>query len=481
MKVTLAGATIDRRFWKNENAATPEVIAASYARVSHSPKGLDQLREEAVREVEKARRTNERIVYRMGHSSVAEHAVFNIDIEGASRLLVEFIEGHRLASYTERSQRYVSFSDADPFIPGELSGSRTGDRLAELDRDKFRLYRKLEGDPALQGKYDKALLEQARYVLGLTCPTDIGMTANAREAEYIISRGLAHPLGEVRSFAEKLLDATATLAPSLVKYTSPVEYESDVSREIKEMVKKLVKDRRVEKVPDQPGHFVHKEKRVCGEMPSPCEDPESEIAAAIIFQASDLPFGECRCVARELTDEGLMDLLTPVFSHYPPHAPLPRSFEMMDVTFHFPLSASAFAQLKRHRMATLIPQSYLPDEWETPPIMTEDPDVTRQYWDLMSRSRDLHEEIRGEIGEEQAAYALSNGHRRRVVFKLNLRELYHFVRLRSDIHAQEEIRKISERIVCEMRKHYPVVTALLCGKDRYGETIKRIPGCEEGP
>ena len=66
MKVTLAGATIDRRFWKDDKAATPETISAAYARISHSPKRIPELREIAVNEVEKARKSNENIIYKMG-------------------------------------------------------------------------------------------------------------------------------------------------------------------------------------------------------------------------------------------------------------------------------------------------------------------------------------------------------------------------------------------------------------------------------
>ncbi len=55
----------------------------------------------------------------MGHSSIAEHAVFNIDVIGVSRLLVEEIEKFRLCSFTEKSQRYVLLKD-DFVIPAEI-------------------------------------------------------------------------------------------------------------------------------------------------------------------------------------------------------------------------------------------------------------------------------------------------------------------------------------------------------------------------
>ncbi len=82
-------------------------MAAAYARISRNPRPVNELRRIARSEVEKARASNRNIVFEMGHSSIAEHAVFNLDILGVSRLLVEEIEKFRLASYTEKSQRYV--------------------------------------------------------------------------------------------------------------------------------------------------------------------------------------------------------------------------------------------------------------------------------------------------------------------------------------------------------------------------------------
>jgi len=479
MKITLAGANLDRRLWKEGEGATPEVMAAAYARVSHSPKSLSDLREDASADVERARRSNDNIVYRMGHSSIAEHAVFNLDIEEASRLLVEFIEHHRLASFTERSQRYVSFDHKRPTVPGELKGTDLGKELAELDSRKFDLYGRLISDEDLKTHYGDGLLEEARYVLGMTCPTDVGMTANAREIETMISKGLAHPLSEVRDFSGKLLEETGELAPSLIKYIEPDKYRYEADFEIKKKVDELARGKIMEMAREEPGHIDQFRRDVCEGTPSPCDDPESEIVAALIFQNSNLSFTDSRCLARELTDEELMDFLLPVFSSYPLHSSLPRAFEMMDLTFDFSLSASAFAQLKRHRMATLITQGYQPGEWLTPSLMMDHPNLTKEYWDIMERSRDLHRLIKEEHGPNVAAYALSNGHKRRVIFKLNLRELYHFVRLRSDSHAQSEIREISDKIVDDMREHYPIVTALLCGKDSHSETKQRVLGCEK--
>jgi len=477
MKVTIAGATMDRRFWKDDKAATPETISAAYARISHSPKTIPDLRDMSVNEVEKARKSNDNIIYKMGHSSVAEHAVFNIDIEDASRLLVEFIERHRLASFTERSQRYVFFGDKTFVIPKELAGSDLGSKVKDLEEAKFQLYNDTVSNEVLKEKFGDKLLEQARYILGLTCPTDIGLTINARETEYIISQGMAHPLLEVQEFAKGLLEATGSLAPSLIKYVEGNFHVQQTKDEISKMLEGMAKFR-LNEDGKREINFNTSESAVCSELPTPSDDPESEVVAGLIFENSDMSLDEARCMARNMTDEQLLDILLPVFKNYPVHASLPRAFEMMELTFDFDISASGFAQLKRHRMATLLSQRYDPGFWETPDVFMEDKGLLMTYWELMKRSRELYYQIREEFGPEVAQYVLTNGHKRKVIFKTNMRELYHFVRLRSDHHAQDEIRRISDMMVGEMKKHFPMVTSMLCGKDGFDEGQRRILGCE---
>jgi len=103
MKIILAGYNIDYDLicsLKEKSSfrqdLTPETISAAYARISRSPKPVNELRQIASAEVDKSRKSNNNIVFEMGHSSVAEHAVFNIDVIGVSRLLVEEIEKFRL-------------------------------------------------------------------------------------------------------------------------------------------------------------------------------------------------------------------------------------------------------------------------------------------------------------------------------------------------------------------------------------------------
>jgi len=219
MDVILAGHNIDFDIIRELAAEhperrdlTPETVAAAYARISRNPRPVNELRTLARGEVEKARASNRNIVFDMGHSSIAEHAVFNLDILGVSRLLVEEIERFRLASYTEKSQRYVLFED-DFTIPAEVRKANLEEVFTEAVRMQNRFYQALyeklrpyvfDKNPDLAADSANRLLlegwakEDARYIIPLATQTQLGMTVNARNLELMIRRLAAAPLSEAQ-------------------------------------------------------------------------------------------------------------------------------------------------------------------------------------------------------------------------------------------------------------------------------------------
>ena len=202
MKVTLAGCNVDRGLLDELAAASgapgrpplsPETISAAYARISRDPRPVGELRRIARTEVAAARRSNRRIVYDMGHASIAEHAVFNLDVEGVSRLAAEALESHRLASFTEKSQRYIVL-EADHVVPAEIAGGPVEAGFRALVARQASLYADLMATLAGRGSPPESAREDARYALPLAAATQLGMTANARTLELIVRRLAASPL-----------------------------------------------------------------------------------------------------------------------------------------------------------------------------------------------------------------------------------------------------------------------------------------------
>jgi flavin-dependent thymidylate synthase len=486
MKVILAGYNLDyetiREFKEdhpNVRYLTPETISAAYARISRSPKTVDELRSDARKEVEKARQSNTNIVFEMGHSSVAEHAVFNIDIIGVSRLLVEEIEKFRLCSYTEKSQRYVLFKD-DFVVPKEIrKAGLANDFMTMAHRQNqfyLKLYEKLK--PYIFEKHNdlaedpknKTLLEgwakeDARYIIPLATETQLGMTANARNIELMLRRLAAHPLKEAREYGRKLHMAIRRIAPSLIRYTQATDYESLTRQDLRKEVSSVTGNLKDAIAQQNEGESV---RLICA---TPAAD--EKIAAALIHSSCEFPFIKCLDIAGRLNQQEKKKLVAAALRRMESYDTPLREFEYADLQFEITLSASCFAQLKRHRMATITCQNYDPDQGITIPPSIYETGMDRNFLKLIAQTEKIYRKIK-KTDPLAAPYILTNAHRKRVLLKVNARELYHIARLRADQHAQWDIRNITEQIVNHAKKAMPLVCMLAIGKDQFPLFYKRL-------
>jgi len=75
-----------------------------------------------------------------------------------------------------------------------------------------------------------------------------------------------------------------------------------------------------------------------------------------------------------------------------------------------------------------------------------------------------------------AEYILTNSHRRRVLLKVNARELYHISRLREDASAQWDIRDVVHKMIDLAKEVMPLTFLLIGAKDRYPDIYKNLFG-----
>ena len=456
---------------------TPETISAAYARISRDPRPVDELRRLARLEVDRARRSNERIIFGLGHASVAEHAVFNLDVLELSRLAAEFVERFRLCSYTEKSQRYVTL-EGDYVVPPEIAGSAVEApfrallaRQAETyHRFRMRLRDHLEQQhPELattetgRKSLDGWAKEDARYCFSLAMQSQLGMTANARNLEHIIRQAAAHPLAEVREYGQRLAAAVTGLAPSLVKYTRPGAFEQADWPELLEHVGKSAaaasRDGRPRRTGPRSGAAVCR--LIDGRRLE-----ERRILAGMAFEANGGSWADCLGWAKSVSPAEGRELVARLCGRLEPYQNLPRCFEAATVTFECIMSASCFAQFKRHRMGTLLAQDYSPALGLTVPPSVRAAGLAAELAGLARDGEAVWAGLRAQA-PAAAAYALTNAHRRRVFFQTNLREIVHFSRLRLDAHAQWDIRRLAGEMAGQLARRLPLFGLLLCGKDAW--------------
>jgi flavin-dependent thymidylate synthase len=454
------------------HALTPEVLSAAYARISRAPDSVDELRRKAAEDVAAARALAEKIVFGYGHASVAEHAVFNFDIIDVSRLAIEAVEHARLCSYTEKSQRYVTF-DPDKvefWMPAEIVESGFANLFTDYVKETHAQYHnilaRIEGQERPQGGSPQ---EDARYVTTLAVTGQLGMTANARNLECMVRRLAAHPLSEVRTIGEHLFKKAKELAPSLFKYEEPEPFRTALPRMLEQTLR----------LRSQSGFAPSIVELLAG--PAALESGESSgdllILAALVHQVSQAPFEACHHALGRLTPADRQQFMKQVLAQMDVYSAAPRCFELCDCTFELVVSASCFAQLKRHRMMTLLPQGYDPTLGCTiPPSVSQDEGASERFKAIMRAAEALHRKLARQINPAVAEYALTQAHRRRVVVKMNARELYAFSRLREDGHAQWEIREIAHTLIGLARRTMPLTLALACGKDQFEEWRKQMLG-----
>ena len=157
---------------------------------------------------EKVERLLQKLV-KSGHYSPFEHANFTFAIDGISRACSHQLVRHRLASYSQKSQRYVKEGDFDYVMPASIRFALSKPKkYAALMRQIQEFYDELVADGISA--------EDARYVLPNACKTNIVVTMNARELRHFFSlRCCSRAQWEIRAVANEMLALAKEAAPLL--------------------------------------------------------------------------------------------------------------------------------------------------------------------------------------------------------------------------------------------------------------------------
>lgn len=192
----------------------PEKIAAAAARLCYSDCGIKELLENITADKRKKRI---RECFIKGHHSIFEHISFTFGIEGVSRVATHQLVRHRVASYSQQSQRYVKFKNsADVITPPSIENNPEAKALFEGSVENAReLYKKLTAMGISA--------EDARFVFPQGVGTKIIVTMNARELMHFFNlRCCTHAQWEIRSLAYKMLGLAKKAAPVVFENAGPL-------------------------------------------------------------------------------------------------------------------------------------------------------------------------------------------------------------------------------------------------------------------
>ncbi|RLF46560.1 MAG: FAD-dependent thymidylate synthase [Thermoplasmata archaeon] len=189
----------------------PERACGMAAALTHSkakPEELENMDDEKLKKILA-------YVIELGHTSVVEHASFTFAISGVSRALTHQLVRHRIASYSQQSQRYVNLKEPTYVTPPSI----------ERNKEIKKIYDEFMKE--IWNKYNELLnsgipTEDARYVLPNATTSNIIVTMNARTLlSFFELRCCMHAQWEIRKLAWKMLGEVKKVAPTIFKNAGP--------------------------------------------------------------------------------------------------------------------------------------------------------------------------------------------------------------------------------------------------------------------
>jgi thymidylate synthase (FAD) len=214
----------------------PEVIVAAAAKLCYSKTSageiMNNMDEAAVSKFISH-------LVELGHESPIEHVSFTFAIEGVSRTLTHQLVRHRLASYSQQSQRYVKLDQFEYIIPPAIASDNAAKAVfldaMRKDQEAYNklveiLKEKAYGDYLEMGYSEKKALrsaekkaiEDARYVFPNATETKIVVTMNARSLKnFFKHRCCERAQWEIRDLATEMLRIVRGVAPALFNDAGP--------------------------------------------------------------------------------------------------------------------------------------------------------------------------------------------------------------------------------------------------------------------
>ncbi len=204
-----------------KHTPNPEEVVALSAKLCYSPIGVDELKEKMTQE-EIEKMIN--LLRESGHLSPFEHVSFTFAVEGISRACSHQLVRHRIASYSQQSQRYVSEEWGFDFIvpPSIAEDEALKSLFLEAMKSAHDYYCRILKALESRGLKGEASRQDARFVLPNAAETKIVVTMNARELLHFFRvRCCNRAQWEIRELATEMLRQVKKIAPLLFKGAGP--------------------------------------------------------------------------------------------------------------------------------------------------------------------------------------------------------------------------------------------------------------------
>lgn len=213
-----------------------EKLIASAAKLCYSSVGINEIEENLD---EKKSESFLSLLMDLNHESPIEHVSFTFGVEGVSRTLTHQLVRHRIASFSQQSQRYVKLEQFEYIVPPSIGENKKAkeiflkameedqkyyDEISKLlYKDHYKKYID-QGftEKESNSKAGKESIEDARYIFPNACETKIVFTMNARSLlNFFRLRTCNRAQWEIRNLAITMLKEVIKVYPVLFKSAGP--------------------------------------------------------------------------------------------------------------------------------------------------------------------------------------------------------------------------------------------------------------------
>jgi len=472
----------------------PEVVkGALFARYSRSPKSLRRLFLDeflstgtlwtpapTAFDTTRAEELYGRMFFEYGDDSVAQLGGVHLACEGASNILTKVLEWGRLAAYLEQSTRYIPYDDLVHgrfryHVPRELDGDLRRRYVGTLDA-MFETYRELlpvlrqhfstrfpqdaqTSDAAYRTSIRAKALDTLRGLLPAATTSNVGIYGTGQAYENLLLRMRAHPLAEVRSYADAMLVELRKVIPAFLRRVDLPDrggawsqYLEETRRATARLAAELLSDEAVVAPRD--------------EVTLTDFDPDGEVkvVAAALYAVADVPDDRLLEVAQKMTEGERRAVLDAYVGRRTNRRHRPgRALERTSYRFDVLADYGAFRDLQRHRLLTLEWQRLSPHHGSVMPEAVAEARVDDRWHRALDASAALHDAIAAAGLAEVASYAVAMAYRIRFYMEMNAREAMHLIELRSGPQGHPAYRRIAQtmhRLIAERAGHRALAAAM---------------------
>lgn len=420
----------------------------------------------------KAREFYVKWLAQFGDDSIAQMAGTHLIYSSISQLGIKFIEDMRMGiAPIEKSTRYVDYSSkvdggyryyTDPTLEkmGLLQEYKAAmDNLFEtyiLVLEKYQEF--------LKGKYPgeeervirTKAFDTARLLLPVSTLSQVAFFANGQAFEYMINRGLDHPLGEVRWASKEAQDELSKVIPAFLR-----RLESDDSKTYRTYLAK--RGENVKKSLEEIKFTSSAAKPSAQPVKLLEYDPEGEdrIIAGLIYSEIHEPFdvvlGKVKKLSVAEKEKILQEVLKDRKAKY---YKIPRAFENIYVRFEIEMNIGAWRDLHRHRIQTQMRQRFTIDNGFDVPEGLKEAGLAEKYIAATKQAEEVFRKIE-KVNPELAQYCCTMGHRVRFMQYQNMRAFFWEVELRTTAQGHPDYRVVEQEKARQIQAIYPLISKYL--------------------